>query len=58
MAAIGNEMIVGVQEQYTIINCPNCGRLRITDFRYNQCPICGAAVLSMEKKVEKEGEEK
>lgn len=31
-------------ENLTIVDCPNCGQLKIIGFRYNQCSVCGSAV--------------
>jgi len=36
----------------TKIDCPNCGKLEVKNLRYNQCPICGAAVDVENKKPE------
>lgn len=28
----------------TVIWCPNCGKIKVINYKYPQCPICGAAV--------------
>ena len=28
----------------TIIWCPKCGKIKVLNFGYPQCPLCGAAV--------------
>jgi len=28
----------------TIIWCPNCGKIKVNNYRYPQCPVCGASI--------------